>query len=168
MDLKELFELQGQLNGKVGFDHKKFANVFARSCTREDVLIEAGQWIDDFLKAMSSEIEELRRHTYWKHWCSEAQSGKRYMVKDLDAARGEVIDMLHFWVSLAQVLGMTPDIVEEMYRSKLGVNIKRQDVGYSIEAKDKVGDIPNCYKCGRPCKAGYALTGEGPICGSCV
>jgi len=168
MTLKELFELQGSLNIKVGFDHEKFAAVFARSCSREDILIEAGQWIDDFLKAMSSEIEELRRHTYWKHWCSEAQNGRRYMVKDLDAARGEVIDMLHFWVNLAQAVGMTPDIVEEMYRSKLGVNIKRQDVGYSIAAKDEVGETPDCCKCGKPCKAGYVLTGDGPICGGCV
>jgi len=85
---------------------------------------------------MSSEMEELRDHTYWKHWCSEAQNGERYKVKDIEAARKEVIDLLHFWISLAQILGMTPEMVCGMYSAKLAKNIKRQDDGYSIEVKD--------------------------------
>jgi len=168
MKLDDLFQLQDTLNERVGLNWAYFRKQLADLPADRDVLIESGQWIDDFLKAMSSEIEELRSHTYWKHWCSEAQGGDRYMVKDVESARAEVIDMLHFWISLAQVLGMSADMVENMYREKLGVNIKRQDVGYSIAAKDKVGELPNCCKCGKPCKVGYALTGDGPICGGCI
>lgn len=138
MDLEKFFTLQNMLNEYVGLNSQYFENKFS-SCAGqqdEDALQLSGQWIDDLLKAMSNEIEELRNCTYWKHWCSEAQEGRRYAVKDVDAARGEVIDMLHFWISLAQVTGLTPEMIEQRYRAKLAKNIKRQVDGYSIEQKD--------------------------------
>jgi len=144
MDLREFFTLQSILNKFVGFDENKFRAAFSDCSPQkalgeidyEESLLEAGRWIDDFLKAMSSEIEELRDCTFWKHWCSEAQDGERYKIKNVTSARNEVIDMLHFWISLAQVVGMTPEMVEEMYRKKLDKNIRRQVNGYSITEKD--------------------------------
>lgn len=253
MDLKRLFELQATLNKRVGLDDGAFQALFSNgeivaggSKSYNDRVIEAGRLIDDMLKAMSSEMEELRDHTYWKHWCSEAQRGERYKIKDLEGCRKEVIDILHFWVSLCQILGMDADMVAEMYEAKLAKNIKRQEDGYSIEEKDLAwkifnrhdyvnpaitsledlpeGDqqywlnqakdeinrresenlcntcvhaendcsmgvgkthscsryhkksvgyednsaIPTCYKCGRKCTAGYMMSGEGPVCASCV
>jgi hypothetical protein len=138
MTLEELFELQATFNKRVGLDDIYFAEKFGGEgeAFSPDLLIAAGKWIDDMLKALTSEMEELRNCTYWKHWCSEAQAGQRYKVKDVVAARKEVIDMLHFWISLAQVLGMTPEITATMYRAKLTKNLKRQDAGYSIKEKD--------------------------------
>ncbi|MCK5600534.1 dUTPase [Candidatus Pacearchaeota archaeon] len=140
LTLTEFFELQSTLNKRVGLDDQKFADRLSGTENRYPfdvgVLIEAGRWIDDMLKAMSSEMEELRNCTFWKHWCSEAQSGERYRIKDVGAARNEVIDILHFWISLAQILGMSPEMVSDMYEAKLAKNIKRQDDGYSIEVKD--------------------------------
>ena len=147
LSLSDLFKMQATLNIRVCLDDQKFADGFERprgffaGIKREKLLIEAGRWIDDMLKAMSSEIEELRNCCYWKHWCEEAQRGERYRIKDVEAARKEVIDLLHFWISLAQILGMSPEMVSEMYAAKLAKNIKRQDDGYSIEIKDKAWQL---------------------------
>lgn len=141
MRLQELFEMQATLNDRVGLDGDKFAVDFADGEGSEENLMEAGRWIDDMLKAMASEMEELRRCTFWKHWCSEAQEGRRYMVHNLEGARKEVIDMLHFWVSLAQIVGMTPAMVENMYVEKLAKNLKRQDDGYSVTLKAKAWEL---------------------------
>ena len=143
LTLTEFFELQSTLNKRVGLDDTGFAETFAgppdgaaNTVRHHMLLIRGGEWIDDMLKAMSSEMEELRNCTFWKHWCEEAQSGQRYKIKDVAAARKEVIDILHFWISLAQILGMSPDMVSDMYKAKLAKNLKRQDDGYSITQKD--------------------------------
>jgi len=137
VDLNGFFKLQELLNEHVGLNWAYFVEKFSDLPTLDDdALVLAGQWIDDILKAMSNEIEELRNCTYWKHWCTEAQKGQRYKVKDVVAARNEVIDILHFWISLAQILGMSTLMIEQMYRDKLAKNIKRQVNGYSIEQKD--------------------------------
>jgi hypothetical protein len=144
MDLNEFFKMQGMLNKYVKFDDEKFRAAFSDCSPKrllgvinyDECLLEAGAWIDDFLKAMNSEIEELRDCTFWKHWCSEAQGGERYKIKNVETARKEVIDMLHFWISLAQALGMTGDMVSDMYRKKLMKNIQRQVQGYSITEKE--------------------------------
>lgn len=139
LTLTEFFESQSTLNKRVGLPEERFAKAFnnrPKSVMPNITLVEAGEWIDDMLKAMSSEMEELRDCTYWKHWCSEAQNGERYKIKDVTAARQEVIDILHFWISLAQILGMSPEMVSDMYAAKLTKNIKRQNDGYSIEEKD--------------------------------
>lgn len=139
LSLNDLFKMQTKFNERVGLDDQRFADAFAGvegTVFKTVDLMAAGEWIDDMLKALNSEIEELRDCTYWKHWCEEAQRGDRYKVKDVAAARKEVIDILHFWISLAQILGMSPEMVSGMYAAKLTKNIKRQDDGYSIQIKD--------------------------------
>jgi hypothetical protein len=141
--------MQQTLNDRVGFDSRFFAEVFAPGCPdyteHQEAKLQAGVWLDDFLKAMSNEMEELRDCTYWKHWCTEAQQGRRYEIKDVESARKECIDLLHFWISIAQALGMTPEMVCSMYASKLNKNIKRQEDGYSIEVKDKAWELFTKY-----------------------
>ena len=159
MAIADLFKLQSTFNERVGLDDQLFAEKLAGpEGTPFDVgvLIEAGQWIDDMLKAMSSEIEELRDCTYWKHWSQEAQSGSRYKVKDVEAARREVIDILHFWISLAQILGMSPDMVCGMYAAKLAKNLKRQDDGYSIKEKDLAWQMFKKYPDDNPIPMAYS------------
>ena len=46
-----------------------------------------------------------------------------------------MVDLFHFLISLAQVLGMTPEDVYEAYTKKNKVNHNRQDSGYV--AKDE-------------------------------
>ncbi len=135
---ERLFERQEELN-----------RIYGRplECWREKLLkkdpvalVNNGLTIDDTLKAISSEIEELRDCTAWKHWCDEAKQGRRYEIIDLDNARLEVIDLLHFWITLAQAVGLTARQAFELYFSKSEVNIKRQREGYSFLEKDKFND----------------------------
>ena len=127
--LDELFERQAELNRRVGFDPVDLKENFDPR--------KAGVWLNNYLAAMSNELEELRDCTYWKHWCDEAKQGNRFMLHDLQNARVEVIDMLFFWISLAQCVGLDADGVMELYRQKLKVNHQRQTDGYSMTDKDE-------------------------------
>ncbi len=125
--LQELFDLQAKLNKRTGFDAKALREKFDNQY--------AGQWLSNYLAAMSNELEELRDCMFWKHWCKEAKEGRRFEIYDLQNAKVEVTDMLFFWISLAQCLGLDADDVFNLYQQKLGVNHNRQDKDYSMEHK---------------------------------
>jgi hypothetical protein len=125
--LKELFEKQAELNLRTGFDAKAMREKFDPQT--------AGIWLNNYIAAMSNELEELRNCTFWKHWCKEAKQGKRFCINDLQNAKVEVTDMLFFWISLAQCLGMDAEDVVRLYQQKLQVNHNRQDNGYSMANK---------------------------------
>ena len=125
--LTELFALQAELNKRTGFDPDRLREHFDPQ--------HAGIWINNYLAAMNNEIEELRDCTYWKHWCQEAKDGKRFLLRDLQNARVEVIDMLFFWISLAQCVGLNADEAYRLYKKKLSVNHTRQDNGYAMASK---------------------------------
>ena len=95
----------------------------------------SGQWLTNYIAAMSNELEELRDCTYWKHWCKEAKEGRRFELNDLQNVRVEVIDMLFFWISLAQCVGLSAKEAFDLYNQKLKVNHSRQDNGYSMSSK---------------------------------
>ena len=125
--LKYLFEKQAELNKRTGFDAKTLREKFDPQY--------AGEWLNNYIAAMSNELEELRDSTYWKHWCKEAKEGKRFQIHDLQNARVEVIDMLFFWISLAQCVGLDAEDAVKLYNQKLGVNHARQDNDYSMAEK---------------------------------
>ena len=127
--LRELFQWQAELNKRSGFDAQALREKFDPQV--------AGQWISNYLAAMSSEVEELRDCTFWKHWCAEAQQGRRFELHDLQNARVEVIDMLFFWISLAQCVGLDADDVFRLYQQKLKINHDRQSNGYAMEGKSE-------------------------------
>jgi hypothetical protein len=125
--LAQLFAEQARLNKRTGFDADAFRKDFDAQ--------RAGEWVNNYLAAMSNELEELRDCTYWKHWCSEAKQGRRFALHDVQNARVEVIDMLFFWISLAQCVGLNADDVFRLYQQKLKVNHSRQDNGYAMADK---------------------------------
>ncbi len=125
--LRELFEHQAELNRRIGFDPIALRKNFDPQT--------AGKWLNDYIAAASNELEELRDCTFWKHWCAEARQGRRYYLHDLRNARVEVIDLLFFWISLAQCVGLDADDVVKLYRQKLRVNYERQDAEYSMTSK---------------------------------
>jgi hypothetical protein len=127
--LLDLFERQAVLNKRIGYDTKSLRDNFDPEA--------AGKWLNDYIMAAGNELEELRDCTFWKHWCSEAQQGKRFAVHDLQNARVEVIDILFFWISMAQCVGLSAEDVHELYLKKLNVNHRRQDGEYSMKAKDE-------------------------------
>lgn len=125
--LDELFRHQAELNKRIGFDPEAMRRAFDPRT--------AGEWLNNYIIAASNELEELRDCTYWKHWCREAKEGRRFELFDLQNARVEVIDLLFFWISMAQCLGLDAEDVVNLYRQKLGVNHARQDNGYSMTQK---------------------------------
>ncbi len=125
--LAQLFEWQAELNKRIGFDAQALRANFDPKV--------GGEWVNNYLAAMSNELEELRDCMYWKHWCKEAKEGRRFEIHDLQNARVEVTDMLFFWISLALSLGLNADDAFNLYQQKLGVNHNRQDNNYSMANK---------------------------------
>ena len=127
--LGDMFERQAALNRRIGYDTKGLREKF-------DAL-SAGRWLCDYIMAAGNELEELHDCTFWKHWCSEAREGRRFAIHDLQNARVEVIDLLFFWISMAQCVGLNAEDVHSLYLKKLEVNHKRQDGEYSMKTKDE-------------------------------
>jgi dimeric dUTPase (all-alpha-NTP-PPase superfamily) len=110
--LRELFRMQKALNERIG--------------VRTDSMSEAEktQWVLNYCRAMSQEIAELTDSVPWKWWA-------KYQTFDEQNARVEVVDLFHFLISLAQVLGMSADDVFNAYVKKNEVNLRRQEAGYA-------------------------------------
>ena len=87
------------------------------------------QWTLNYCRAMSQEIAELTDSVPWKWWA-------KYQKLDEQNARVEVVDLFHFLISLAQVLGMSADDVYEIYLKKNEVNFQRQNSGYTKKDED--------------------------------
>jgi dimeric dUTPase (all-alpha-NTP-PPase superfamily) len=87
------------------------------------------KWVLNYARALQQEIAELVDSTPWKWWA-------KYQHFDEQNARVEVVDLLHFLVSIAQVLGMSAADVYEIYCKKNSVNHKRQESGYSTKDGD--------------------------------
>ncbi len=110
--LEEIFDLQEKLNKRIGVELKDLSEE------------EQAQWVLNYTRAMQQEIAELIDSVPWKWWA-------RYQKFDKQNAKVEVVDLFHFLVSAAQVLGMTADDVHQAYLEKNKVNHARQDKGYS-------------------------------------
>ncbi len=109
--LEEIFRLQHELNLRIG--------VHTNGLSVE----EKTKWVLNYTRAMQQELAELIDSVPWKWWA-------RYQEFDEQNARVEVIDLFHFLVSLAQVLGMSPDDLYNAYLKKNQVNHQRQNSGY--------------------------------------
>ena len=115
--LNELFDLQGELNKRIGVDTDNMND--------ENKI----KWVLNYTRAMQQEMSELIDSVPWKWWA-------KYQEFDQQNAKVEVVDLLHFTISLAQVLGMTPEDVHAAYTKKNQVNHDRQASGYSDKDED--------------------------------
>ncbi len=113
--LQELFRMQKALNERIG--------VQTEGMSTEDKT----KWVLNYVRAMTQELAELTDSVPWKWWA-------KYQTFDEQNARVEVVDLFHFLISLAQVLGMSAEDVFAAYLKKNEVNFKRQETGYT--AKD--------------------------------
>lgn len=127
--LDKMFELQAELNHRIGMETRKLKADYDP--------LQAGVWLNDYITAAGNELEELRNCTFWKHWCAEAKRGERFKLHDLQNARVEVIDILFFWISMAQCVGLDAQDVYNLYLQKLKVNHERQERNYSMADKDE-------------------------------
>ena len=112
--LDTIFEMQDTLNQRIG--------VVTENLSEE----EKTKWVLNYTRAMQQEIAELIDSVPWKWWA-------KYQEFDEQNAKVEIIDLFHFLISLAQVMGMTPEDVYNAYVKKNQVNHNRQESGY----KDK-------------------------------
>ena len=103
--------MQDTLNQRIGVN------------TRDLDQEEKNKWVLNYTRAMQQEIAELIDSVPWKWWA-------KYQEFDEQNAKVEIIDLFHFLISLAQVMGMTPEDVYEAYIKKNEVNHKRQESGY--------------------------------------
>ena len=110
--LRELWQMQKALNERIGVNMEGMS---AEEKTR---------WILNYSRAMTQEIAELNDSVPWKWWAN-------YQKFDEQNARVEVVDLFHFLISIAQVLGMSADDVFNAYIKKNAVNFKRQASGYT-------------------------------------
>ncbi len=109
--LARIFELQAELNGRLGVDLSNLSDA------------ERTHWVLNYTRALQQETAELVDSVPWKWWA-------KYQAFDLQNARVEVVDMFHFLVSLAQTLGMSAEDVFTAYLAKNKINHQRQDTGY--------------------------------------
>src|SRR5205809_4063575 len=109
--LQEIFRMQEELNQRIG--------VNTDTLTEEEKV----KWLLNYTRAMTQEIAELTDSVPWKWWA-------KYQKFDEQNARVEVVDLFHFLISMAQVLGMSADDVFAAYVKKNEVNFKRQESGY--------------------------------------
>lgn len=112
--LRELFRMQKALNARIGVDTDQLSEE------------EKTKWILNYCRAMSQELAELTDSVPWKWWA-------KYQKFDEQNARVEVVDLFHFLISLAQVLGLSADDVFNAYVRKNEVNFRRQESGYAVK-----------------------------------
>ena len=110
--LRELWRMQDALNKRIG--------VNTHNMTEE----EKTKWVLNYCREMTQELAELKDSVPWKWWA-------KYQKFDGQNAKVEVVDLFHFLISLAQVLGMSADDVFNAYTKKNEVNFKWQDSGYT-------------------------------------
>ena len=110
--LDEIFEQQKALNSRIGVK------------TEDMSVDDKAQWVLNYTRAMQQEIAELIDSVPWKWWA-------KYQEFDEQNAKVEVVDLFHFLISIAQVLGMSPDDVYQAYVKKNKVNHNRQESGYT-------------------------------------
>ena len=115
--LREIFRMQLALNERIGVRPSEMSEE------------EQQTWTLNYCRALSQELAELTDSVPWKWWA-------KYQTFDKQNARIEVVDMIHFVVSLAQVLGLSADDVYNLYVKKNEVNFQRQDSGYAVKDED--------------------------------
>ncbi len=115
--LREMFRMQKSLNERIGVHTENMTDA------------QKTEWILNYCRAMTQEIAELTDSVPWKWWA-------KYQKFDAQNARVEVVDLFHFLISSAQVLGMSADDVFQAYLKKNAVNFQRQDTGYTAKNAD--------------------------------
>lgn len=125
--LEDIWPLQAELNARAGFDTAGIGRALAAAEGDPDARLAAGRAIKNYLDALVSECGEMQDCLSWKHWYREAKQGRQHQLQDVQNARVEATDMLFFWVSICQLLGLTPEDVYRLYEAKLQINHRRQD-----------------------------------------
>jgi dimeric dUTPase (all-alpha-NTP-PPase superfamily) len=112
--LEHIFEMQADLNRRIGVDTTSLSDE------------QQKEWLLNYCRAMTQEIAELTDCVPWKWWA-------KYQTYDKQNARVEIVDILHFLISAAQVVGLSAQDVYDAYTAKNKVNFQRQESGYTTK-----------------------------------
>jgi len=112
--LEAMFYLQKLLNRRIGVHTDRLTDA------------QRQQWVLNYCRAMVQEVAELTDCVPWKWWAS-------YQKFDKQNARVEIADLLHFLISVAQVMEITADELFDLYTKKHRLNLARQDTGYTVK-----------------------------------
>lgn len=113
--------MQEALNLRIGVDTRAMSDE------------EKAKWVLNYTRAMQQELAELVDSVPWKWWA-------KYQKFDEQNARVEIVDLFHFLISAAQVMGMSAEDVYQAYLKKNQINHQRQDSGYATkDANDSRG-----------------------------
>ena len=119
MDLERVFEKQIELNKKI--NPKLYEEIKDPEVRRK--------WFLNFERALTQETAEAIDSLNWKWWKKDPD--------DWDNVKIELVDMLHFWVSMCTVADVSADEVIDLYLKKNRLNHKRQNEGYKEGSYDK-------------------------------
>lgn len=133
--LEDLWPLQAELNARTGIDTQGLGKILNQTLqggsenlpAGSEIRLHVGKALKNYIDALAGECGELQDCLSWKHWYAEAKAGRQYELKDVQNARVEATDMLFFWISICQLLGLSPEDVYRLYEKKLGINHRRQD-----------------------------------------
>ena len=103
--LDTIFEMQKLLNDDI--------------IARRHIEFTREEWMQKEVLAMLSELSEVLDEVNFKWW-------KNRKSVDEDALKGEIVDILHFFVSMCLVSGMDADELFERYKLKNKENFDRQ------------------------------------------
>ena len=121
MTLQAIFDKQIELN-------KRINNTLYDDIKKDPELRR--KWFLNFELALKQESAEAIDSLNWKWWKKDED--------DWDNAKVELVDMLHFWVSMCTIAGMDAEEVMTLYFKKNDLNFKRQDEGYREGTYQKV------------------------------
>jgi len=104
--LSEIFFEQNELNSRIvrerGLDYT------------------VDEWMRQWALAVFSETNEILDEINWKHWKNDSGI-------DMEALKGEVVDLLHFVISMSLTCGMNADELHYRYMVKNKENHDRQE-----------------------------------------
>lgn len=135
--LADIFKLQEQLNNRI-FAKQGIKDRHGMDLTTAVIQtdIDTGNlgpngfpnlWLQNYLKALEAEGEELKGSLLWKWWSKDKI--------DIQNIRVEIVDMMHFLVSLGLVAGLNASELHRLYTAKHRVNEQRQEAGYNQATK---------------------------------
>jgi dimeric dUTPase (all-alpha-NTP-PPase superfamily) len=120
MSLEAIFEKQHELNKRI---HSTLDEDLKDPEIRRRLFL-------GYELALRQESAEAVDSVSWKWW--------KKMEDDWDNVKIELVDMLHFWVSMCIAAQLTPQEVIDLYFKKNQLNHHRQDHGYKDGSYQKI------------------------------
>ena len=117
INLEELYKKQNDLDAYIV--KKSMNEVYSIDMNHNDM-----GFLNDRLLALFVEVGEFANATRcFKYWSKKPSESKERLLD-------EYVDMLHFWLSIGNVMRFTPKEVEVAYFKKNAINMERQNDGY--------------------------------------